>query len=558
MKLYLPGGAAVTLGRSDFVASGGQGSVYARGDRAYKVYADPTAAVPPGKLQDLAVLAHPDILRPLEPLLDRQGAQVGHTLRFVPDTEVLCTLFARAFRDQQGITPAIALALCDRLRTLVDAAHAASCLVVDLNEMNFLVSRRWKRVFAIDVDGWQTPRFPATALMDSVRDRHGPPGRFDRGTDWFAFAVTAFQLLRGVHPYKGLHPDVQGLDARMTANLSVLDPSVTAPPVIQPVDVVPPALQRWFHEVLQEGARSAPPTATGSLPSRPPAPRPAASTPHLEVRTLATFDATVRLWVAHRGRVVAIAGDRVFVDGRPQPLPHPTATVGFSPRGNRPVLAWVEGGRLRLFDLLDRRPIPCDLAASRVVSSRARLQILSGTQVLEMGFVEGASLLPAPRPLVQVLPRATSLHPGCALQDLLGARWLSAFAGPGLAHQVRLPAFDRARVLHARCDRGVLVVVAAGPSGPRRHVLRFAADHRTWDLRSADAGPGTAEVVVLDSGVALSVDEQGRLELFSARPGDPRLQLIDLPGLADGMHLCDGGGTVVAVRGREVLRLGMR
>ena len=32
---------------------------------------------------------------------------------------------------------------------------------------------------------------------------------------WFAFAVVTFQLFTGIHPYKGKHPSVLDLDARM-------------------------------------------------------------------------------------------------------------------------------------------------------------------------------------------------------------------------------------------------------------------------------------------------------------------------------------------------------
>ena len=41
MELFIQGKGKVKLGRADFVAQGGEASVYARGDLAFKVYTDP-------------------------------------------------------------------------------------------------------------------------------------------------------------------------------------------------------------------------------------------------------------------------------------------------------------------------------------------------------------------------------------------------------------------------------------------------------------------------------------------------------------------------------------
>ncbi len=558
MQAWLPNGAAVQFGRADFVGQGGQGSVYARGDRAFKVYLDPANALPAGKIRELAAVRDPDVLRPLEALRDRQGATIGHTMRFVPDTEVLCTLFARAFRQQHGVTPEIALGLVRRLRALVAAAHAAGCLVVDLNEMNFLVSRDWQRLCAIDVDSWQTPHFPATALMESVRDRHAPDGRFDDGTDWFAFAITSFQLLRGIHPYKGQHPSVKGIDARMRANLSVLHPDVVLPRVVYSEQVVPDALRRWYDAVLQRGHRGPPPTSLQGVVRLASAPRTTGGGDTLDLIELAELPERVRAWFHHLGTTVAIAGAQAFVDGRPQPIPAGASALAFTPRRNRPILAWIEGGRLRLHDLVERRAVPIDLAATKVTCARARVYIQSGPRILELGFVEGKCLVPAPRVVAQVLEHATTLFPGCAIQSALGAVWVSAFAGSGLAYQVRLPELDGASVVHAKYDGGVLMVVAAKAGTYRRIVVRFAEDHQSYDVRSVPSAPMGLEFVALDSGVCVGLDEDERLEVFVARPGDDRIRHVEDPRLAGDMQLWRGDGTVVCTRARRVVRLGMR
>src|SRR5207248_7337064 len=105
--------------------------------------------------------------------------------------------------------------------------HERGILIVDLNEMNFLLDASVEEILFIDVDSYQTPGFPATALMESIRDRHA--ARFSQATDWFSFGIVSFQMFTGIHPYRGKHPTLTGLDARMERNVSVLNPEVAVP-----------------------------------------------------------------------------------------------------------------------------------------------------------------------------------------------------------------------------------------------------------------------------------------------------------------------------------------
>ena len=73
MKLTVDGIGPIALTRADFVGSGGQATVYARDDVAYKVYTDPAHAIPAARIQALSGLTDPRILRPER--LIRQRAQ---------------------------------------------------------------------------------------------------------------------------------------------------------------------------------------------------------------------------------------------------------------------------------------------------------------------------------------------------------------------------------------------------------------------------------------------------------------------------------------------------
>ena len=103
MKFYIKGGGTVTLNNSSFVDKGGQGKVYAQGGTAYKVYTDPSAMLPVGKIQELSVLNHPCFIRPLQVLCNKKGKPLGYTMRHVQDGLALCRLFPPAFRDRENV-----------------------------------------------------------------------------------------------------------------------------------------------------------------------------------------------------------------------------------------------------------------------------------------------------------------------------------------------------------------------------------------------------------------------------------------------------------------------
>ena len=104
MDVYVQG-KKVQLTQADFKAQGGEGAVYVKGSTAYKVYADPAKMIAPAKIQQLAVLSLPEIVRPQEVVLDSGRAPIGYTMQSIPQGLVLCQTFPRAFRERTGLTP---------------------------------------------------------------------------------------------------------------------------------------------------------------------------------------------------------------------------------------------------------------------------------------------------------------------------------------------------------------------------------------------------------------------------------------------------------------------
>jgi DNA-binding helix-hairpin-helix protein with protein kinase domain len=263
-RFFVQGKGAIQLSSRDFKAQGGEGAIFVKGSTAYKIYSDPQKTISPEKIQELSALTEPNIIRPLELLLDGKNRQIGYSMRYAGQSLLLCQLFPRAFRQRHNLTPDVTLQLVRKLQNGVRRVHSNGILIVDLNDLNFLVAEYFRELYFIDVDSYQTPSFPATVLMESVRDRQAQT--FTTGSDWFSFAVVSFQMLVGIHPFKGtyapfdnLSDKAKKLDERMRANISVLHTGVSVPATCLPFSVIPRAYLDWYNAVFETGKRIAPP-----------------------------------------------------------------------------------------------------------------------------------------------------------------------------------------------------------------------------------------------------------------------------------------------------------
>ncbi len=561
MKVTVQGQGDVVLSQSDFVAAGGEGQIYAKGAMAYKIYHDPARMLPVGKIAELAVLTHPDISRPDRILLDPNSHRaIGYTTRFIRDAMPLCQVLTRAFREREGLDHARMFQLVRQLQDIVDHVHQAGLLIVDLNEMNFLVDRLLGKIYAIDVDSYQTPNYPATALMPSVRDWRTPLGQFTVGSDWFSFACVAFQMFTGIHPYKGKHPSLHGFEARMQAGVSVFDPAVTVPRVVYPFDVIPPVYRDWFKAVLQDGKRMAPPTSLTAVTVAAVLSRHLASGDTLGITELFQFTANVLGFAENGGVQVAWTTDGVYLDNRrvSDPIEN-TKAVGFTPKMNKAVVASVHLGLLHLYDTSARASVPVTLRADEVMSCGGRIYVRSRNRILEIVLTDvGQGVVASTRLAVDVLELATRLYDGVVLQNLLGSMFVSIFPRSGATFQIRMPELDGYTIVDARYDRRVLMVLGVKKGQYDRMVFRYNEQLTAYTSLApvTDVTPTGLNFIVLDSGVCVHLTEDERLEVSAI--GSSKVREVVSATLGNDMRLVHCGGRVAFIRGDRVYRMTMK
>jgi hypothetical protein len=562
MDVFVRGKGKVSLGQGDFVAQGGQGSVYAKGNMAYKIYADPAGMIPVAKIQELSVLALPTIIRPQDVLLDRSNVPVGYTMARVKDAHALCQVFTRAFRDRHNLTPDRMLALVRKLQEGVQHVHDRNMLIVDLNEMNFLVTENVgsndANVLFIDVDSYQTPGFKATALMDSVRDRHNPGNQFSEDTDWFSFGVVSFQMFIGIHPYKGKHPTLADMDARMWQNVSVLNKDVSVPKVCYPFDVIPQAYLHWYRAVFEQGKRCAPPFDLNAPIVLTPVVQRITGSAQLAIQMLGVFPAPLVLPLPNAGPLCGVTTQGLIMRGK-QILADSNARIVLTPRMNTLLAASLRGGKVRFYDVTHDRALPAEFDADAIMTYQDRLYIKNGMGLYEVEFVEfGSGPQLALKTVGNALPNATQLFEGVVTQNLLGAQYVSVFPRPGTCHSVRVRELDGHRIVDARFDNNVLMLIGARNGAYHKFILRFDAAYTAYDVRVVpDVVFEGLNFVTLDNGVCVHVNEKEELELFSNCKGATGVKIITDAAI-QGAQLFKNGTQVLFSKGDTLYSMSMK
>lgn len=543
----------ILLEERDFVAEGGEGRIYGKGDCVFKLYADKTRTISRAKVDELSVLDHPAILRPLDMLFDKCGSPIGFTMQWQRNTVPICKLFTNDFRNRNNMGNAEVAELVENMFRIFELIHRKGCLVVDANEMNFLVDgARLVSPYFIDVDSYQTPRFPATAIMDSIRDYSA--AAFSEMSDWFAFAIVATQLFIGIHPYKGTHPAYgKGeLKRRMQDNVSVFNKDVRLPAAVRDFTVIPHAYRDWLERVLEKGERLAPPSNAGAINL---------VMPVVKVMAMARF--VIELVREFPSRIITmdedfvICGDTIYNMSGSALGKAASGTEIIRTPGGRHIMAWSRDGVLALASV-SGGSLAIDVAARALMVCGDMLVAIGGEHAVVLGLEEfGDRVIPCIKGQWDVLPNATLVLDGLLYQDVLGTSWLNIFyttlSGKAACLFRHFKELDDYRVLEARYRNRVAMVLGERSGQYDLITYKFTADFTEASCTvESDVPYHVPNFVVLDNGTAIQITGDDELLLFSNDPRRREVKAVRESGISMEMRLCLANGRVCFAVGSKV------
>lgn len=546
MKVIVKGKGEVNLTKSNFVAKGGEGEVYIKGRTAYKIYLDSGKMISHGKMQELLEIKDPNIIRPQNIILNTKKKPIGYTMKAVSNTHTLCQIFTKTFKNRHNIDHDHIGELVKQFRNLIEHIHSKKILLVDINELNFLLNNKADTIYAIDTDSYQTPSFPATAIMDSVRDRHVKT--FTEESDWFSFGILTFQMFIGIHPYKGKHKSVKSLDDRMKQNLSVFNKDVSVPKVCFPFDIIPDAYRDWYKAIFDDGKRVAPPTDFHAVTHM-------ISTKVQHIKGSNNFDIeeiqVVKgdiIDVLYRAGIrCVLTNKKLYFQQRDFPI-NRGIYIGLTPSNDTPVLAKLDNGELKLFNVSKQSEIPLTIKTDSIFTSGDRIYLKTDESILEINFFETrANVIASTKNVANIYGNASKFFDGVVIQNLLGAIYISMFPEHGIHRQVRMKELDEHKIIDAKYESNVLMVVAFNKCGVYdRFIFRFAKDWGSYDIRIINnITPAGLNFTVLDSELCVHINENEDLEMFSNKKDSHQVQVITDPVLSGDMKLFKHGAKLM-------------
>ena len=515
----------INLPQKNFLAAGGQGSIYVKGSTAYKIYADMKTAIPRGKIKELSYLTNNRIIRPLDILEDEKGNYVGYTMQFIKNTMPLCQIIPKSFKDRNSIKPNTTLDLVRQLQEIMTFVHSKNMLMVDINDLNYLVNDTFKDLYAIDVDSYATPTYPATAIMDSIRDRHTKG--FTKGSDYFSFAVTSFQTLIGLHPYRGSHeryeklPIKDRMDKRMKDNVSVFHQGVSIPGACLSFDVIPPLLRDWYYHIFETNDREPPPGNYQSV-----------VLPKTRIKNVKHSE--LKVSIVKKLDNNQIITRLYYFTGRMYEICDPHQFLCLSK--NKQVISLKECGDSVEWGSIEGTSRGIINGVNHLFNVGSNIYGISGTTLVRLDFIDTAQHIIGG---IKTIGHLSSneihqcLFQGCIIQNLL-KRHTVFIINENQVNQVGLPELDGLTLLDAKLLNNVLVTMSVNRKEQTcyRHVFRFYPNftYNVTITKDVDSNAGIM-FTVSQHDIVIMKNEDNKLEIFHANPKHTNIKMIPLQDL---------------------------
>lgn len=575
MKVFVKGrGTEVDLTQNDFVGQGGEGSIYTKNKIAYKIYHDHKHMIPIGKITELSTIQDPFVVKPKDVLVDKKGTSIGYTTDFIKNAWTLCQLFPIVFRRREGLTEKITKELVEKLREHISNVHKAKILIVDLNEMNFLVTKKFDEIYCIDVDSYETPHYKAPAIMDSIRDWSAK--EWTELSDWYSFAIISFQMFIGLHPFNGRYlgrkhefkakistdyiDDAFAVTRRrMLFNISVFHKDVGIPGAVLPFSVIPKTYMSWYEDLFVHGKRSLPPTTfiqAVFVPTMIPIKK-ISGTDMFDIEEIREYEGNV-IDIFYNGQTVALTDIGVWIDKVRTDSPI-SKYCAFTPKANRTIVGTIINNKLSLYNASDRCPIHFELEVDEVSSYDGRIYAKSYDKVVEVVTTDaGSRVIASTNEVVNVVPHATHLYSGVVIQKLLGTTYVSLLSKSSFAQQIKIKELDDYRIIDAKYDNNVLMAIGERKGKYSRLIFRF--DERgNYDVRIvANITNYSINFVTLDTNVCVCINEEEKIEIFSTKKDSQAMKTIEDDVISSVMRLVKQAGTLFFVKDSKLFKIRMK
>ncbi|HEY4474968.1 MAG TPA: hypothetical protein VJC06_03535 [Candidatus Paceibacterota bacterium] len=531
-QVVLEGKGPLTLRQNDYLASGGEGTIYKVNGMVVKIYNDTDKMARDnisGKIKKLSVFSHPYISVP-QGLVFSSNKPIGFFMPFA-EGEPLSRVFTNDFRTRESFGNNDAIKLVDRMREVVRFAHDHGAILVDPNEFNWLAYLRGcdkPEPRIIDVDSWVIGKMPAmVAIMPSIRDWHTKG--FNQLSDWFSWGVVTFQIFTGVHPYKGILDGFAkgSLETRMKAKASVFSSGVRLNRAVRDFGCIPNLLRDWYEETFQTSKRTIPPSSFEVVVAK------AAVTKVAKIITSGgmlvfdklyskTGDEVVRIWpcgvvLLKSGELVELTLKRII--GKLNSADGEVIKVN----GGWLVADWV-GGQVAFTyiteSLLQSESLSLTIKSHKIFRSENRLFVVTDKGLTEVFFKIMGRAIIAVGQTWGAMTNSTKWFDGVGIQDAMGAMYAIVPFSDNACTQIRVRELDGLKTVSAKAGNRYIAVITADKNGEYHKIeLVMSRDYTNYQLTKTVVDSPDLNITLLPKGVGVNIENDEELIIFVPTSG---------------------------------------
>lgn len=569
MKLLVENKGAVTIDDKNYIAQGLEGKIYGKDNTIYKIFIDPSKAIPVDKIAELQQLNMPTIVRPVNIVRNSRHEYIGYTMDWIKSTEPLVKMFNTSFLNDNSILPETTVKLVEKMKETFQFIHDHKCLVVDGNELNYLVdTKTFETAYFIDVDSYQTEHFPATAYHPMTKDYTSQ--KYSILTDWYTFGIISFQLFVGIHPYRGKHPDYgkKDLEKRVRDHVSIFNSKVTYPAKVRDFSYIPHDYLEWYKRLFEKGERIPPPMVAGLLNVVPVTVKVINTTNNFLIAMIHEYDKSIREHHYFNGADIVRTENKIYIGKVGYDIPDKNAQVAYTPEKMVPIIVTIENDHLKFIPTNNASIAPTSIKANDFFIHDNTVYAVNGDKFMEVKLEDHfANIIPA---VVQgktwnILPLATKVYRNMMISNVIGKPYLIV---PYRNKKDEMSCFYEEiqelkgyRVVDAMRLRNVVAMMLYNDKENRYDVMyvKFASDYQTYSVRIVeDVMQAELNMAINDRGIAVAIYGDDSLEVFGCHKDHTDVKQFIDPDINHNMRLTSRGMEIAFYTGKKLHSLKMK